>query len=1021
MADPLTIVGATASVVQLIEFTAKVLTRLNEYRVQTGELPSAFAHVASQLPLLRQILEKTQEGIKLQNIGQEDIEVIQPCLQACQEQMQKLDTLLLTILPKAQERTARKMAKGIRSLWKDSDVRKIDAEIDFFVARLNFYCSWSSSKLDPRNQDLLVTIQQRLAPPDPFVNLRKALKLRSTDTGKWYLQGAQFEACKAQSSYFGWLHGSAGSGKTILSASIIDSLQQFCRKDKARSLAFFFFDFNDAAKQDANSMVKSLLSQCLERCTRIPDAVRRLSTTASEQQLLDALKATIEALPVSFVVLDALDECNNCERLFEILKEMQSWGNKSLHVLLTSRREADIEDALEDLVLPENKTCLESSLVDADIRTYVHERLTEDKSFRRWQGDLEIREEIERTLGKQARGMFRWAACQLDTLANCLTRGKVRRALRDLPKTLYDTYDRMIRTIDESQNGEEALKILRWLAYSRRPLSAEELLEVTGIVSEDDDPRFDKDEVLQDLRDILRICLSLVSIVPAAQDYDGSGDESGDESDTEDALSTSSTTSIEPKGEYVRLAHFSVKEYLVSTRPCIDKFRLPEKRSHDILATCCLVYLHQFKGEGWDDPECESKFPLARYAAVYWTTHARVSDFLSQRQRRLCMKLLTERMPAYRLWHRFYDMSKRWDVTCDIRWEIHELPSPLISASGEDLYHAVHVLLKHESVNINAVWGFGGSALCEASGMGNGRVVKMLLAKGADPNVQRDRGSHALVEAARYGDKKIVEMLLDAGADVHAKDCSTIPHGTVFNAAAEDGDKELMEMLLARDTNSEGRGHCCSEALVKASRKGHEDLVKILLAAGADANFCDPYGDTALTAASIQGHAKTVEILLAGGADANLEGGLYVNALGAAIIASGLNSEASEKIVEMLLANGADVEGQSDHFTIPTALQLASNDGNKKNVQMLLAHGADVNAQPSWYGTAIAAATTGGHKEIVQMLKAKGAKLQAEEREEISSPLERKHHRDSLSRTSIVAPPCSSDPMGFDCNQANRV
>lgn len=152
MADPLTVVGAVASVVQLIHFTTKVLTRLNEYRVKAGELPAAFAHIASQLPLLRQILEKTQEGIQLQNISQEDVEVIQPCLQGCQQQMQKLDTLWLTTLPEAQERTARRMAKGFRSLWKDSDVRKIDAEINFFVARLNFYCSWSSSKLDPRNR-----------------------------------------------------------------------------------------------------------------------------------------------------------------------------------------------------------------------------------------------------------------------------------------------------------------------------------------------------------------------------------------------------------------------------------------------------------------------------------------------------------------------------------------------------------------------------------------------------------------------------------------------------------------------------------------------------------------------------------------------------------------------------------------------------------------------------------------------------------------------------------------------------
>ncbi|KAI7519883.1 hypothetical protein KC331_g20488 [Hortaea werneckii] len=222
------------------------------------------------------------------------------------------------------------MAKGFRSLWKDSDVRKIDAEINFFVARLNFYCSWSSSKLDPRNRDLLVTIQKRLASPDPSPNLRKALKLRSPNTGKWYLQGPQFEALKGKDSYFGWLKGSTGSGKTILSAGIIDSLQQFCDKDPARSLAYFFFDFNDATKQDANTMVKSLLSQCLKRCLKIPDAAQSLCISASEQQLLDALRDTVETLSMPFMVLDALDECNNRERLFDILEEMQSWGNNSL-------------------------------------------------------------------------------------------------------------------------------------------------------------------------------------------------------------------------------------------------------------------------------------------------------------------------------------------------------------------------------------------------------------------------------------------------------------------------------------------------------------------------------------------------------------------------------------------------------------------------------------------------------------------------------------------------------------------
>lgn len=43
--------------------------------LKAGEIPSAFAHIASQLPLLRQVLERTQEGIQLQSISLEDVEV----------------------------------------------------------------------------------------------------------------------------------------------------------------------------------------------------------------------------------------------------------------------------------------------------------------------------------------------------------------------------------------------------------------------------------------------------------------------------------------------------------------------------------------------------------------------------------------------------------------------------------------------------------------------------------------------------------------------------------------------------------------------------------------------------------------------------------------------------------------------------------------------------------------------------------------------------------------------------------
>lgn len=212
---------------------------------------------------------------------------------------------------------------------------------------------------------------------------------------------------------FAWLYGSAGSGKTILSAGIIEDLQGYCDVDPARSLAFFFFDFNDAEKQNPISMVKSLLSQFLNRCTHVPEGVRSLHATcensrreASEQQLLQALRDTLDLLPAPFVVLDALDECSNWKLLFDILQEMQSWGKDTLRVLLTSRKEVEIEETLGNTVPPSNRTCLESHLVDKDIGTYVQEMLAKDVSFKRWQKDSEMREEIEKTLGRKVNGMY---------------------------------------------------------------------------------------------------------------------------------------------------------------------------------------------------------------------------------------------------------------------------------------------------------------------------------------------------------------------------------------------------------------------------------------------------------------------------------------------------------------------------------------------------------------------------------------------------------------------------------------
>jgi hypothetical protein len=64
----------------------------------------------------------------------------------------------------------------------------------------------------------------------------------------------------------------------------------------------------------------------------------------------------------------------------------------------------------------------------------------------------------------------------------------------------------------------------------------------------------------------------------------------------------------------------------------------------------------RFKGEQWREPGCKFDFPLARYAARFWTQHARASDALSQQQPNLSIELLTTNHTEFETWIRFFDL-----------------------------------------------------------------------------------------------------------------------------------------------------------------------------------------------------------------------------------------------------------------------------------------------------------------------------------------------------------------------------
>jgi hypothetical protein len=97
-------------------------------------------------------------------------------------------------------------------------------------------------------------------------------------------------------------------------------------------------------------------------------------------------------------------------------------------------------------------------------------------------------------------------------LRDCRSRHHVKKQLARLPKDLNETYDRILRRIQE-KDCEDAVKLFQWLAFSVRPLKLSELAEVVQVDFESRDlPWFDIERRYNDTEDILRVCSGFVSM-----------------------------------------------------------------------------------------------------------------------------------------------------------------------------------------------------------------------------------------------------------------------------------------------------------------------------------------------------------------------------------------------------------------------------------------------------------------------------------------------------------------------------
>ena len=532
---------------------------------------------------------------------------------------------------------------------------------------------------------------------------------------------------------------------------------------------------------------------------------------------------------------------------------------------------------------------------------------------------------------------FRWVFCQLETLRRSVNRN-LRGILEKLPKTLDETYERVLKDINED-NRDHARRLLHCLAVAIRPLRVEELSEILAFDFDAADieesvPKFRADWRSKDQEwAVLSTCSSLITVVDGSDDFFG-------------------------KCRVVQFSHFSVKEFLLSDRLAspareVSRYRILPGLAHTIFAQACLGFLLHLDTP--TDEETGKRFPLAWYAARHWVTHAQFEDVASHVKDGI--ELL-------------FDPDKRhlvaWLGIYNIDHFHGRRPStinPLYYAALCGFYDLVESLVFGRPQLINTVGGeYDFPVLAALSGKYI-QVAEFLLRHGAKVNIQGAGGLTPLQMMNHFPKQDLVgvaSFLLKHGADVNfrASNLSTPLHKAIYVRRPE-----LVQFLLENGADIDSRDgegstmlhalygvfenircECNDEARAKAE-VGARDILELLLNHGANVNLQDNDGATPLLLAARGLDVDYSSILLEHGAETNMknkDGKSPLHEVFKEFVGLSFSPYYNFfhcSIAQLLLEHGANANDKDKDYTTP--LHLAMEMGFYDAVQILLEHDAE--------------------------------------------------------------------------------
>ena len=250
----------------------------------------------SSLQSLSSTLQGLDSSLKQHRFALDQLDLVrnvESCIEACEEADEDLDKELATITRRDKKpgmlESVKKATQAASYPFKKGTLLKLRETIQDVRESLLFAVNILQLDTSTKIQDCVAdcsailtllrsdTIQRNvrtwLNAPNTFGQHYEACEKRHKDTRLWLIRSQHFQIWLQTKQPFLWLNVFAGSGKTVLTFTIIQETFAHRASSLGIGLAYFYLSYADSTKQTVAGVLSSLLLQvsCQSDSTRISE------------------------------------------------------------------------------------------------------------------------------------------------------------------------------------------------------------------------------------------------------------------------------------------------------------------------------------------------------------------------------------------------------------------------------------------------------------------------------------------------------------------------------------------------------------------------------------------------------------------------------------------------------------------------------------------------------------------------------------------------------------------------------